>query len=51
MTGHHASIANLIEGQLSDPAAGWSAQQTWADPRDYFNVQYLEHNLKQENKG
>jgi dimethylhistidine N-methyltransferase len=32
-------------------AAGWTARQTWSDPRDYFNVQYLEHNLKQENKG
>ncbi len=32
-------------------AAGWSARQTWSDPRDYFSVQYLEHNLKQEQKG
>lgn len=23
-------------------AAGWIARQTWADPKDYFNVQYLE---------
>ena len=32
-------------------AAGWRARQTWTDPRDYFNVQYLEQDLKQENKG
>jgi dimethylhistidine N-methyltransferase len=32
-------------------AAGWTPCQTWADPRDYFHVQYLEQDLKQEKKG
>ncbi len=33
MTGHYASIANLIEGQLADPAAGWSVG-TWGAVAD-----------------
>lgn len=45
----HKYTAESFAAQAA--AAGWSARQTWADPRDYFNVQYLEHNLKQENKG
>jgi dimethylhistidine N-methyltransferase len=32
-------------------AAGWTAQQTWTDERNYFHVQYLEQDLKQEQKG
>jgi uncharacterized SAM-dependent methyltransferase len=32
-------------------AAGWTARQTWTDPQDYFHVQYLEQDLKQEKKG
>ena len=32
-------------------AAGWTARQTWADERNYFHVQYLEQDLKQEQKG
>jgi L-histidine N-alpha-methyltransferase len=32
-------------------AAGWTARQTWTDSRDYFHVQYLEQDLKQEKKG
>jgi L-histidine N-alpha-methyltransferase len=45
----HKYTAESFAAQAA--TAGWSARQTWADPRDYFNVQYLEHNLKQENKG
>jgi dimethylhistidine N-methyltransferase len=40
--GLFASLAGL---------AGWKARQTWADGRDYFHVQYLEQDLKQEQKG
>jgi L-histidine Nalpha-methyltransferase len=29
-------------------AAGWVARRTWADSRDYFNVQYLEQDLGPE---
>ena len=32
-------------------AAGWTARQTWADERNYFHVQYLEQDLRQEQKG
>lgn len=32
-------------------AAGWTARETWADERNYFHVQYLEQDLKQEQKG
>jgi dimethylhistidine N-methyltransferase len=32
-------------------AAGWKARQTWTDARDYFHVQYLEQDLKQEKNG
>jgi uncharacterized SAM-dependent methyltransferase len=32
-------------------AAGWTARQTWTDSREYFHVQYLEQDLKQEQKG
>jgi L-histidine N-alpha-methyltransferase len=32
-------------------AAGWTARQTWTDPQEYFHVQYLEQDLKQEQKG
>lgn len=27
---------------LQAAAAGWTSRQTWADPREYFHVQYLE---------
>jgi uncharacterized SAM-dependent methyltransferase len=45
----HKYTAESFAAQAA--AAGWTARQTWADPQDYFNVQYLEHDLKQENKG
>ena len=32
-------------------AAGWTARRTWADSREYFNVQYLEQDLGPEKKG
>jgi uncharacterized SAM-dependent methyltransferase len=32
-------------------AAGWSGRAVWTDPRSYFNLQYLEQDLKQEKKG
>jgi L-histidine N-alpha-methyltransferase len=32
-------------------AAGWTARRTWADGREYFNVQYLEQDLGLEKKG
>ncbi|HEX3570085.1 MAG TPA: L-histidine N(alpha)-methyltransferase, partial [Acidobacteriaceae bacterium] len=32
-------------------AAGWTARETWADERNYFHVQYLEQDLKQDQKG
>lgn len=32
-------------------AAGWSGRQVWSDPRDYFQVQYLEQDLRQDKKG
>ena len=32
-------------------AAGWKARQTWGDEMNYFHVQYLEQDLKQEQKG
>src|SRR5882757_9718666 len=31
-------------------AAGWTARQSWADERNYFHVQYLEQDLKHEQK-
>jgi L-histidine Nalpha-methyltransferase len=31
-------------------AAGWTARETWTDARDYFHVQYLEQDQKQEKK-
>lgn len=34
---------------LQAAAAGWISRQTWADPREYFHVQYLE--LGQPKKG
>ncbi len=32
-------------------AAGWSGQQVWTDDREYFHVQYLEQDLRQDKKG
>jgi uncharacterized SAM-dependent methyltransferase len=32
-------------------AAGWTARRTWADDREYFNVQYLEQDVGPEKKG
>jgi L-histidine N-alpha-methyltransferase len=32
-------------------AAGWKAQQMWTDARNYFHVQYLEQDLKQDKNG
>ena len=32
-------------------AAGWSSRQTWTDDREYFHVQYLEQDLRQDKKG
>jgi L-histidine N-alpha-methyltransferase len=32
-------------------AAGWIGRQIWTDARDYFHVQYLEQDLRQDKKG
>ena len=32
-------------------AAGWSGRRTWTDAKGYFDVQYLEQDLGQEEKG
>jgi L-histidine Nalpha-methyltransferase len=32
-------------------AAGWSSQQAWTDDREYFHIQYLEQDLRQDKKG
>jgi dimethylhistidine N-methyltransferase len=45
----HKYTPGLFAAQAG--AAGWIARQTWADARDYFHVQYLEQDLKQEKKG
>ena len=45
----HKYTPGLFAAQAS--AAGWTARQTWADERNYFHVQYLEQDLKQEQKG
>ena len=45
----HKYTPGLFAAQAG--AAGWGARQTWADERNYFNVQYLEQDLKQEQKG
>jgi L-histidine N-alpha-methyltransferase len=44
----HKYTPDLFAAQAH--AAGWAARQTWADSRDYFHVQYLEHDLKQDKK-
>jgi uncharacterized SAM-dependent methyltransferase len=45
----HKYTPGLFAAQAG--AAGWTARQTWADERNYFHVQYLEQDLKQEQKG
>jgi L-histidine N-alpha-methyltransferase len=40
----HKYTPNLFAAQAG--AAGWTARRTWADSRDYFNVQYLEQDLE-----
>jgi dimethylhistidine N-methyltransferase len=45
----HKYTPELFAAQAG--AAGWTARQTWADPLDYFHVQYLEQDLKQDKKG
>ncbi|MDB6007801.1 MAG: putative methyltransferase [Gammaproteobacteria bacterium] len=45
----HKYTPGLFAAQAG--AAGWTAQQTWTDERNYFHVQYLEQDLKQEQKG
>jgi L-histidine Nalpha-methyltransferase len=45
----HKYTPGLFAAQAA--AAGWTARQTWADAREYFHVQYLEQDLKQEQKG
>jgi L-histidine Nalpha-methyltransferase len=32
-------------------AAGWTSRQTWVDDLEYFHIQYLEQDLKQDQKG
>jgi L-histidine Nalpha-methyltransferase len=39
----HKYTSALFAAQAA--AAGWTARRTWADSRDYFNVQYLEQDL------
>jgi L-histidine Nalpha-methyltransferase len=39
----HKYTPELFAGQAA--AAGWMQRQTWADAREYFNVQYLESQL------
>jgi L-histidine N-alpha-methyltransferase len=45
----HKYTPELFAAQAG--AAGWTARETWADSRDYFHVQYLEQDLKPEQKG
>jgi dimethylhistidine N-methyltransferase len=45
----HKYTPGLFAAQAG--AAGWTARQTWTDERNYFHVQYLEQDLKQEQKG
>jgi dimethylhistidine N-methyltransferase len=45
----HKYTPELFAAQAA--AAGWSARETWTDERNYFHVQYLEQDLKQEQKG
>ena len=45
----HKYTPGLFAAQAG--AAGWMERQTWADDQDYFHVQYLEQDLKQEKKG
>jgi L-histidine Nalpha-methyltransferase len=39
----HKYTPELFAAQAA--SAGWTARRTWADGRDYFNVQYLEQDL------
>jgi L-histidine N-alpha-methyltransferase len=45
----HKYTPGLFAAQAG--AASWTARQTWTDERNYFHVQYLEQDLKQEQKG
>ena len=45
----HKYTPGLFAAQAG--AARWTARQTWADERNYFHIQYLEQDLKQEQKG
>ena len=45
----HKYTPELFATQAAPPAG--AARQTWTDARGYFNVQYLEQDLKQEKKG
>jgi L-histidine N-alpha-methyltransferase len=45
----HKYTPGLFAAQAG--AAGWTARQTWTDELNYFHVQYLEQDLKQEQKG
>jgi L-histidine Nalpha-methyltransferase len=40
----HKYTAELFATQAA--AAGWTAHRTWADSREYFNVQYLEQDVR-----
>ena len=44
----HKYTPDLFTAQAG--AAGWTARRTWADGREYFNVQYLEQDLGPEKK-
>jgi uncharacterized SAM-dependent methyltransferase len=39
----HKYTPELFAAQAA--TAGWTARRTWADSKDYFNIQYLEQDL------
>lgn len=45
----HKYTPGLFAAQAA--TAGWTARRTWADSKDYFNVQYLEQDLGPDKKG